>query len=91
MISRNVWSLNAGDYYVMFFGFPIRNNGQFVSACTYPGSYTYGDAYYHQNLWVVVCAITTTTNTLSTSSGGSTTKNLRISNFYTPFYYLSAS
>lgn len=88
MITRNVWNVVNGDYYVILFNFPIRNNGYFSGACTYPGSSTYGDAYYHQNLWVIICAVTTGT-AIGVPAGGYTTRNLRITNFYTPFYYLS--
>lgn len=90
MITRNVWNLVNGDYYVVFFKFPIRNNGFFSGACSYPGSSTYGDAYYHQNLWVIICAVNTGT-AIGVPAGGGTTRNLRITNFYTPFYYLSTA
>lgn len=89
MITRNVWNVVSGDYYVIFFNFPIRNNGFFSGACTYPGSSTYGDAYYHQNLWVIICAVNSAT--IGVPAGGGTTRNLRITNFYTPFYYLSTA
>lgn len=87
MITRNYWALANGDYYVILFNFPLRVNGFFSGACTYPGGSTYGDAYYHQNLWAIICAVTSTT--IGVPSGGGTTRNLRITNFYTPFYYLS--
>jgi hypothetical protein len=90
MISRNNWGVGAGDYLVILFNFPIRVNGKVTGGCTYPGTATvYGDAYYHQNLWLIICAVTTTA--VSTSGAGYTTRNLRISGFYTPFYYLSST
>ena len=48
MIWRNYFSMAAGDYLLLFFGFPLRKNGIAANGCTNPidGS-TYGDAYYH--------------------------------------------
>jgi hypothetical protein len=89
MITRNYWTLSSGDYYIMYFNFPLRNNGLVSSGCTYPGGSVYGNAYYHQNLWIIVCAVTSTA--IGVPGGGYTTRNLRISSFYTPFYYLKAS
>lgn len=71
------------------FNFPLRVNGLVSGGCTYQGSTAYGDAYYHQNLWVIVCAVTSAT--IGVPAGGWTTRNLRISGFYSPFYFLSAS
>jgi hypothetical protein len=39
------------------------------------------------NVWAIVCAVTSTS--IGVPGGGYTTRNLRISGFYTPFYYLS--
>jgi hypothetical protein len=64
-------------------------NGIISNGCRYPGSSIYGDAVYHQNLWVIVC--TTTQNSIGVPSSGWTTRNLRIYGFYTPWYYLSPS
>lgn len=89
MITRNYWTLSSGDYYLLYFNFPLRNNGLVSGGCTYPGSSTYGDAYYHQNLWIIVCAVNSAS--IGVPSGGYTTRNLRISGFYTPFYYLKSS
>lgn len=89
MISRNYWNAGAGEYYLIFFNFPLRNNGKITNGCSYPGSSIYGDAYYHQNLWVIVCTISSAT--LDVPGGGYDTRNLRIAGFYTPFYYLSAA
>lgn len=91
MITRNNWNIGQGDYYVILFSFPLRINGLVSSGCTYPGGGLYGDAYYHQNLWIIVCAVTHPSNYIGQPASGYTTRNLRISNFYTPFYYLSAS
>lgn len=91
MITRNNWNVGQGDFYVILFSFPLRVNGLVTSGCTYPNAGVYGDAYYHQNLWMIVCAVTHPSNYIGIPAGGSTTRNLRISNFYTPFYYLSAS
>lgn len=88
MITRNFWNIGSGDYFVALFNFPLRVNGLVANGCSYPGSTVYGDAYYHQNLWVVVCALS---STIGVPSSGYTTRNLRISGFYTPFYYLSAA
>lgn len=89
LITRNNYNINVGEYYVIFFSFPLRNNGVISSGCTYPGSSTYGDAIYHLNNWVIVCSVTV--NAIGVPSNGYTTRNLRISGFFTPFYYLSPS
>lgn len=47
MITRNYWDVTAGQYYILFFGFPLRNNGVVTNGCTYPGGVIYGNAYYH--------------------------------------------
>jgi hypothetical protein len=102
MITRNYQQLNAGDYYVLVFGFPLRNNGLVSNGCSWPGGTAYGDAYYHYNLWVIVCAVTNAANPISNYFAGVTygygsgypynnTRNLRISGFYTPWYYLSSA
>jgi|688.fasta_scaffold607997_1 hypothetical protein len=91
MITRNTRNIGKGDYYVILFNFPIRNNGLVSNACLYPNGGVYGDAYYHQNLWAIVCLVTHNTNYIDVRADGHTTRNLRILNFYTPFYYLSAS
>jgi len=90
MITRNSQTLSSGDYYVIQFGFPLRMNGQHVDSCRYPiNGNIYGDAYYHENLWIIVCKIDA--NSIGVPSGGSTTRNLQINNFYTPWYLLSTS
>lgn len=55
MISRNWFDLVAGQYYILFFGFPLRQNGLISNGCAWPGSTVYGNAYYHQNIWAIVC------------------------------------
>ncbi len=47
MITRNWWDLSAGQYYILFFSFPLRNNGLVSNGCTWPGGSVYGNAYYH--------------------------------------------
>jgi hypothetical protein len=89
MISRNNYNLASGEYYLTFFNFPLRNNGVVTNGCSYPGSSIYGDAVYHLNLWAIVCTVTGAT--IGVPGGGATTRNLRISGFFTPFYYLSAA
>ncbi len=62
MITRNKENIKKGDYYVILFNFPIRNNGLVSNACKNPGGQVYGDAYYHQNLWAIVCLVTHDSN-----------------------------
>jgi hypothetical protein len=88
MTAKNPATLAIGDAYVLFFGFPLRVNSKFSNACTdLSGSTVYGDAYYHYNLWTIVCMFTAALNVASDN----TTANFRISNFYTPWYYLSST
>lgn len=87
MVTRNNNDIVKGEYYVIFFSFPIRNNGLISGGCTYPGNVTYGDAIYHLNNWVIICSVTTS-NSINVYAS---TRNLRISGFFTPFYYLSSS
>jgi hypothetical protein len=96
MIWRNYWAMGAGDYLILFFGFPLRNNGIVANGCTNPidGS-TYGDAYYHQNIWAIVCTINSGKSNSSAHSiygvANGIQRDLAISGFYTPWYYLSAT
>lgn len=97
MVARNYWNVVAGQYYILFFNFPLRNNGVVVGGCTTTGGTVYGDAYYHENIWAIVCQVTSSTisngnawNT-NTAVSGFNTRNLRISKFYTPWYYLDPS
>lgn len=89
MITRNYWTIGSGDYYVVLFNFPLRVNGLVSSGCVEPGSTAYGNAYYHQNLWAIVCAVSGS-NSIGVPTGASPSRNLRITGFYTPFYYLAS-
>ena len=55
MISRNYYTLVSGQYYVIHFNFPLRNNGIITNGCTTTGGTVYGNAVYHLNLWIIVC------------------------------------
>ena len=87
MTALNPNAMNTGDAYVLFFNFPLRVNGKFTGACMNMGGSVYGDAYYHYNNWVIVCMLTTG---LPVSTNNATS-NFKISNFYTPWYYLSST
>ena len=89
LISRNVYNIYAGEYYLLFFNFPLRNNGVVSNGCTSNSGSVYGDAYYHESIWAIVCTVTSTT--IGVPGSGSVTRNLYISGFYTPWYYLSSS
>ena len=89
MVSRNVYNTDTATYYVVFFGFPLRNNGVVSNACTDTSNNVYGDAVYHSNHWAIVCYMTD--RTMSVQGSGSVSRNLRIKSFFTPFYYLSSS
>lgn len=89
LITRNEYDVNVGEFYVLFFNFPLRNNGQVVDGCSYPSSTVYGDAWYHQNLWVIVCAVDN--SAIGVPGSGSQTRNLRIAGFYSPWFYLDSS
>ena len=57
--ARNQVTTTSEDYYTMFFSFPLRNNGVVSNGCkTSGGGTTLGNAYYHQNLWIIVCDFT---------------------------------
>jgi hypothetical protein len=95
MISRNWWDISAGQYYLLFFGFPLRKNGVVTNGCSWPGGGIYGNAYFHENIWAIVCEVSS--NTISNSYAWNNnnvyygnTRNLRIAGFYTPWYYLSS-
>ncbi len=48
LIARNYYNVNVGQYYVLFFKFPLRKNGKVTNGCTNPiNSNVYGPAYYH--------------------------------------------
>lgn len=86
MMARNVWTTTSEDYYLLFFNFPLRVNGLVSGGCKDTSNNVYGNAYYHQNLWVVTCDFTT-----ANLAGNAGVLNLRVFGFYTPWYYLSNS
>lgn len=86
---QNQNTLQVGDAYVMFFGFPLRNNGRVTDGCQRISDGTpVADAYYHYNNWVIVCLFKVAFGTDSDSDPS--TRNFRVSSFYTPWFYLSA-
>lgn len=89
MIARASVSTTSEDFYVYFFGFPLRNNGIITNGCkSQDGSVNLGNAYYHENLYVIVCDFTVN-NLGPPSGGGYVSRTIRIDGFYTPWYYLS--
>jgi hypothetical protein len=81
--------MSSNDFYIMFFNFPLRTNGIFSNACQNTGGTALGNAYYHQYLWVIVCDFTV--NNLGAPSGwGIVGRTMRITNFYTPWFYLGS-
>ena len=88
MITRNTYSSDSSTYYLIYFGFPLRNNGVITNGCTDTSNNVYGNAIYHSNHWAIVC--TFTQRNIGVPGSGSTTRNLRIKSFFTPFYYLSS-
>lgn len=45
---------------MLFFGFPLRNNGLVSNACKrLSDGNIVGNAYYHQNIWAIVCDFNT--------------------------------
>ncbi len=92
MVARNYWDLALNSYYLLFFNFPLRNNGMVSSGCTDRGSTTYGDAYYHSNIWAIVCkANTNILYSYNTAQGYPGYRNLRITGFYSPWYFVSTN
>ena len=89
LVTRNTYTIYSGEYYLLFFNFPLRNNGKITSGCTDLSGNVYGDAYYHQYLWAIVCKVTT--NNIGVPSTSSSSRNLRILGFYTPWFYLSSA
>lgn len=55
LIARNNYNLKNGDFYLLFFAFPLRKNGRQADGCGHPNGTIYGDAYYHENIWAIVC------------------------------------
>ena len=89
MITRNYYTTDSSSFYIIFFGFPLRNNGVITNGCTSTGGTVYGDAIYHANHWAIVCK--TNVNNIGVPGNGYVSRNLRINGFFTPFYYLSSS
>lgn len=91
LTARNQVTISTEDFYILFFTFPLRNNGIIASGCKSSGGGTVlGSAYYHQNLWVIVCDFTS--NALGTPANwGVVATTLRIEGFYTPWFYLSGA
>lgn len=87
LTTRNTMVLNAGDYYVMFMGFPLRNNGKFVGNCTTAAGGAVGNVYYHWHIWAIVCEVLTN---VPVQAAGTTVQNLMVGNFYTPWYLLTS-
>ena len=77
LTARNQVTVTSEDFYILFFGFPLRNNGIITNGCKTPGGTTYGNAYYHQNLWIIICDFTV--NNMGTPAGsGVVSRTLRI-------------
>lgn len=90
LTARNQVTIITGDFYILFFGFPLRNNGIVSNACKrISDGLVLGPAYYHQNIWAIVCEFTS--NSLTAPASSSTTTTLRIEGFYTPWFYLQTS
>lgn len=85
--TRNALTLNVGDYYVMFMGFPLRKNGKITSGCQTTGGVAVGNVYYHWFTWAIVCEITT--GSIATVAAATTVQNLQVTGFYTPWYLLT--
>jgi hypothetical protein len=83
----NTRAFVAGDFYVVKFNFPIRLNVKVDSGCRDNLGNIIGTAYYHENLRIIVCALTVALGTNSMP----TFANMMINGFYTPWYILSTS
>lgn len=55
LTTRNQLVLNAGDYYVIFMSFPIRNNGKLTGGCRNAAGTSIGNVYYNWHNWAIVC------------------------------------
>lgn len=53
--TRNTLALNIGDYYVLFMGFPLRQNGKITGGCQTAAGGAVGNVYYHWYTWAIVC------------------------------------
>lgn len=85
--------LQTGDAFVLKFSFPLRINGRYPGNCQSTNGIapivstgTYGDAYYHWNLGVIVCKITAGPVPAQVAAPQPT---MLISGFYTPWYSLT--
>ena len=72
------------------FNFPLRKNGITTDGCKDMSNNPYGDAYYHENLWIIVCSFEDSNMGVS-DNGSDPSRNLKISGFYTPWFYLNAN
>lgn len=73
----------------MRFNFPLRVNDLYAGYCKSPGgTVTFGDAYYHEKLRIIVCKVTTTIVPAQISPSAAT---MSLSGFYTPWYRLADS
>lgn len=81
--SRGSQTTTSQTYYTIMFNFPLRKNGKVGSGCQNTGGTVFGDAYYHYNLWTIVC--TFTSNNMGVNS------RLRIYSFYSPWFYLNSN
>jgi hypothetical protein len=86
LTTRNAMNMNNGDYYVIFMGFPPRNNGKVAGGCQTASGGAVGDAYYHWHLWAMVCQVGVTITPPITAT---TIQNLMLLGFYTPWYLLT--
>lgn len=87
LTARNALTLNIGDYYIMFMGFPLRQNGKKTGGCQTATGGAVGNAYYHWYTWTIVCEIVSTS--IAPVLPASTAQNLQFLNFYTPWYLLT--
>lgn len=86
LTTRNMLTLNAGDYYVVFMSFPLRNNGKITGGCQTAAGGAVGNAYYHWHTWTIVCEVLTS---VPPQAAGSTAQNLMLQGFFTPWYLLT--
>jgi len=83
----HTYPLLINDAFLIKFNFPIRVNGKFVGACMDSAQVnTYGDAYYHERLRVIICKVTTVSPAAQISPAAVT---MLIKNFYSPWYLLA--
>lgn len=84
--------LVAGDAFVLKFAFPLRMNGKYNNYCQSTNGLaatgTYGHAYYHWNLRIIVCKVIAGP---VPSQVAPTAATMMISGFYTPWYSLTTT